>query len=317
MAGRTEASRWLVGLFAGCWGVGCAGMGLQTPEPPPAGPSTPRTTASPQRAPELRIDSPPALAADKPAVVPAVATAPPATPAPPADADPVAAFGRLHQQASATYAGIDSYIVRLRRREQVNGKDKPEEVLLFKYRKQPVSVYLKWLGKECHGREAVYVKGMFEDKIHTLLAAGDVPFMPAGKRLALAPDNPLVLSSSRHRISDAGVGVILERSGETLAALERGDTRRGSVKYLGPIQRPEFPSPSEALELTIPAGAEPQLARGGRRVLVFDAGNHLPVLVQTYDETGHEVEYYCYEHFQYPVRLDDDDFNPDRLWKKN
>jgi hypothetical protein len=37
------------------------------------------------------------------------------------------------------------------------------------------------------------------------------------------------------------------------------------------------------------------------------------VLLRTLDETGREVEYYCYERFQYPVRLDEDDFNPECL----
>src|SRR5439155_7354879 len=60
---------------------------------------------------------------------------------------------RLHRAACERYAAIDSYIARLRRREQVDGKDKPEETLLFKFRKQPFSVYFKWIGPEGTGRE--------------------------------------------------------------------------------------------------------------------------------------------------------------------
>jgi hypothetical protein len=199
------------------------------------------------------------------------------------------------------------------RREQLNGKDKPEEILLFKFRKEPWSVYFKWLGTEGNGREVVYVPGRYENKIHTLLAAGDIPLMPAGKRFAVDPDNPFVLSSSRHSIRQAGIGALIEALGRQLDESAKGN--RGSVfKYLGLIQRPDLAGPGEAVEETIAPGTDPQLPRGGRRLWVFDPLTKFPVLIITHDDTGHEVEYYCYDRFEFPVHLDDDDFNPDKLW---
>jgi len=223
---------------------------------------------------------------------------------------------QLHQLAVQRYAAIDSYIARMRRREQINGKDKPEEVMLFKFRKQPWSVYFKWLEKEGAGREVVFVKRQYESKIHTLLAAGDSPLMPAGKQLALAPDSLLVRSASRHSITEAGIGNIIDGYGEALDALERGDRRLGNLTYLGRQKRPEYPTELEAVERLLPPGAESALPRGGRRVIFFDPNHRLPVLVLTYDEQAHEVEYYCYDRIQFPVKLDDDDFNPDKLWPR-
>jgi hypothetical protein len=221
---------------------------------------------------------------------------------------------RIHQDARDRYAAIDSYIVRLRRREQVNGKDHPEELMYFRFRKQPWSVYFKWLGPEGTGREVIFVKGRYDNKILTRLAAGDMPFAPAGKRIALAPDNPLVRSSSRHSIEEAGLGVLIDKFGRLVDAEEKGDHRAGTVKYQGLSKRPEFPSAIEAAEQTIAPGIEPSLALGGRRLWFFDPVAKLPVLMLTYDHAGHEVEYYCYDRFQFPVRLDDADFDPDRLW---
>ena len=66
-------------------------------------------------------------------------------------------------------------------------------------------------------------QGQYENKIHTLLAAGDIPFVPAGRRMALDPDNILVRSSTRHPITSAGIGASIERLGALLAAMERGD----------------------------------------------------------------------------------------------
>lgn len=221
----------------------------------------------------------------------------------------------LHRKAVDRYKTMDSYIVRLRRREQINGKDKPEELMLFKFRKKPFSVCFKWLGIQGHNREVIYVKGKHNDLIHTLLAEGDMPLMPAGKRMSLSPDNVFVRSASRHSITDAGIGIMVERFGKVLDAMEAGDHRRGTMKYLGPLKRPEFEQPFEAAEQAIPPDCEPQLAKGGSRLWLFDPESSLPLLLITLDHTNHEVEYYCYDRLQFPVRLDDDDFNPDKLWR--
>ncbi len=230
--------------------------------------------------------------------------------------DPKLRLRELHNAAVARYSDIDSYIARLRRREQNKGKDGPEEVILFKFRKQPTSVYFKFLGTQSQGREVVYVDGKHGNEIHTLLAAGDVPLMPAGKRMSFPIDSILVRSASRHSITDAGIGEIIARCGKLLEASERGDTSIGNIRYLGPVKRPEFVTLLESVEHEIPTGREKELPRGGKRWVMFDPEIQLPVLIVTHDHTGHEVEYYCYDRIEFPVKLDDADFDPEILWPK-
>jgi hypothetical protein len=239
--------------------------------------------------------------------------APPAGSAP-SSATPLHTARQLLQQAAARCATLDSYIVRLTRREFLKDKAQPEEILLFKFRKAPWSVHFKWLGDTARGREVVYVKGQYENKIHTKLAAGDAPLMPAGARIAVAPDSLLARSASRHPITDAGICHCVESLLAQLDAQERGDKRQGTLTAIAPQRRPEYSRPVEALERLIPPGIEPQLPRGGRRLMFFDPDWRLPMLVVTYDDKGHEVEYYRYDRMQAPVHLDDDDFNPDKLW---
>lgn len=222
----------------------------------------------------------------------------------------------LHQQAAERCAALPTYTAQLRRREQINGKDKAEEVMLFKFRQEPWSVYFKWTGPHCQGREVVYVKGRHGGMIHTLLAKGDVPLMPAGKVMSLLPDHRFVVASSRHSITEAGIGTMVEQFGRLLSKQETGDSRHGTLRYAGPVRRPELPQVLEAVEQTISAGSETPLPRGGKRHWFFDPANQLPVLVVTYDHSGHEVEFYCYEGVQGPVALGDDDFNPEKLWKR-
>jgi hypothetical protein len=245
---------------------------------------------------------------------PKAKTSPTATPAATPDRADPDAVRKLVRQAVGKYAPIDSYIARLTRREVVGTQKKPEEVMLFKFRKQPWSVYFKWLGEAGRGREVVFVKGKYDNKLQMLLAAGDMPFVPAGKRFSISPDSLAVRSSSRHPITEAGLGASLDRLSAVLDAQERGDRRRGTLTSLGLVTRTEFSKPLPMIEHTVPAGAESDLPGGGRRLYGFDPETALPVLIVTTDNRGNEVEYYRYDRLQISVRLDDDDFNPDKLW---
>jgi len=102
-----------------------------------------------------------------------------------------------------------------------------------------------------------------------------------------------------------------------IATNERGDRRSPTADSSRPPNAvPNSPVRWTPSSLPYRPGYEAQLPRGGRRWIFFDQRERLPVLVITQDERGHEVEYYCYDRLQYPVKLDDDDFNPDKLWAK-
>jgi len=232
-------------------------------------------------------------------------------------ANPLKELRQICKQARDRYAAMDSYIVRLRRREQINGKDHAEEIMALKFRKQPWSVYLKWLGREGKGREAVFVKGRYDNKINTLLADGDMWPLPGGKRMALAPDNPLVIAASRRSITLAGIGEVIENFSKLVEASARQDESNPVFTYLGRRKRPEFGHSLLASLQIIAPGEDPPLPRGGQRLWFFDPKNHLPALIITRDERGHVVEYYCYDRYQVGVKLDDEDFNPDKLWGRS
>ncbi len=329
---RTAAAMCVI--LAGCVGLGDshsndkaaspprprpAGEQSAAPAPPTAaeaaaqGTEIPLVPLPPLRQQSTKPQTPPSPPSSPPPANATPPAAPPAQDTPPAQTPPHT-VRQLLQQAAERCAGLDSYIVRLTRREHLKGKANPEEILMFKFRKKPFSVHLKWLGETAKGREVVYVKGQYGNKIHTRLAAGDAPLMPAGTRLSVAPDSMLARSASRHPITDAGICHCIETLTALLDAQERGDRQRGTLTAIAPQRRPEYPGPVETLEWTLPPGVEPNLPRGGRRLLCFDPDWHLPMLVVTYDDKGQEVEYYRYDRLQTPVNLDDDDFNPEKLW---
>jgi Protein of unknown function (DUF1571) len=339
MVARKLAVTALVGVALTLVSLGCTDLGPHRLDGLTRGPATGGTprpavadaTNPPQPAGPLYIPGPPTARASsgnenvKPASFVAAketrAAAPPAAvpaaavehPAPPAASNPLR---EVYERAARQYAAMDSYMMRLRRREVVNGQNRPEELMLAKFRREPWSVYFKWIGEEAKGREVVFVKGRYKDHIHTLTATGDIPLLPAGQRFEVSPESMLVRSKTRYGITDAGLESIIRRYGKIVEKVEKGDGRQGSLRYLGKLKRPEFENWVEGVLQTVPPQCDPLLAKGGQRWWFFDMTNHLPVLLIAQDETGREVEYYCHDHIQFPVRLDDDDFNPDKLWKR-
>ena len=115
---------------------------------------------------------------------------------------------------------------------------------------------------------------------------------------------------------------MIESFGRMVAGIEKGDAREGTAKYLGRVKRNEFPGVEvEAVHQVLPPNGDPLLPKGGQRYWFFDVTTGLPALYITLDANSRvnpegEVEYYVYDRVQWPMPMDDNDFNPDRVWAK-
>src|SRR5947209_4609235 len=67
-----------------------------------------------------------------------------------AESDPVR---RLQRDAANAYSKVSCYICRLRRREVIQGRAKPAEVLVFNFRERHYIVHFNWLGVVVRGQE--------------------------------------------------------------------------------------------------------------------------------------------------------------------
>lgn len=236
------------------------------------------------------------------------------------DDDGLTAMKRLYETAVKAFARLDAFEARLTRRETINGKVNPQEVIRFLFRQQPYSVRLKWIGGEGQGRELIYVQRQANSKLHIMPTKQDsFPLQP--RPMSFAPDDSMVRSKSRHDVREAGLNHAIKHIGNVIAAIAKNPSQRNRLKYMGLIQRPEFVNKLEVIEETVVPRTENMLSQGGKRVYFFDVtagsvSNGLPVMVITYDIGGKEVEYCCFDRFLFPVRLDDADFDPDRVWGK-
>lgn len=223
-------------------------------------------------------------------------------------AKPLAALWKIQRQGAAHVSTLDGYVARLRRREVINGKQRPEELLLVKFRTRPWSIYLKWLGDEAHGRQAVYVEGQHDDALHVLPGKRDGLFK-ATRHLKLALDSTWVRANNRHSLAELGVGPAVKQFGEALSLAERSPDPTLRVKDLGELKRPEFEQPVRAVLQIIPPRIEDLLPRGGQRLWFFDKVRNVPLLLITHDHAGQEVEYFCWEELR-PATFSDADFDP-------
>ena len=224
---------------------------------------------------------------------------------------------RIYQRSVAAYAKISAFEARLTRRESVHGKPMPQEIIHFKFRKEPYSVYLKWIGDEGKGREVVFVQG---GKMNVMPSKSDAFPLPP-MRMSFLPDDPMIRSKSRHDIREAGLSESIRKLGNSLDIIAKDPKQRGRLRLLGLVTRPEYATPMEAIEEIIPANSEQLLPEGGKRASFFDTSADarsagLPVLVITHDAKGKEVEYYLFDRFLISITLKDADFDAEKLWKK-
>jgi hypothetical protein len=212
------------------------------------------------------------------------------------------------------YAGVTDYEARLVKREVVNGKQVPSDEVAYKFRKQPLSVYMKVLSEAGQGREVIFVKGRDEGAMHVVTGKGDNRLVGAGFKTTIDPDGRDATSKSRYRIYEAGFG-------RTHNGMDAAIRRGFSVKAVGLKQRSEYPYPLECVEVVATGPGDPSLPPGAKRSIYFDPKPDspsylMPVLTEMHDAAGRELEHYCFDQIKLPAGLTDADFDPARLGKR-
>jgi hypothetical protein len=239
----------------------------------------------------------------------------------PTSAEPnLDALKRIYQRASERFASLEGFDCQVTRRETVNGRAMPEEVLHYKFRKEPYSVHIKWIGLEGQGRELIYAAGKHDGKVQILTGRDEGLLIPSGKRVSYAPTDSTIRSKSRYDIREGGMALSIARFGQAVTMIEKDQTHPNRVRYLGVKPRRERESGLEAVEEIIPPNWEPLFPRGGKRTMYFDPDPSspsfgLPILLIALAETGREVEYYWFDQLKL-TRPTDADFDPERLWRR-
>ena len=171
--------------------------------PEPAQPSRPTTPPLPATMPQPI--APPPLPTTMPSLdAPLQAEAAPV-------ADPAQA---IIAKSVAQYAKLTDFEAHFIKREVVKGTALPQDEMLYRFRKEPLSVYMKILSDEGKGREVMYVKGQFDNDMHVITGKGDT-FLGTGIKTTVEPDSRQAAAKSRRRIYEAGFGRTLTQLQQT------------------------------------------------------------------------------------------------------
>jgi hypothetical protein len=224
---------------------------------------------------------------------------------------------RVYGLCKQKWDGLKDYEARLVRREVIAGKEAPTEEMIFRFRKEPYSVHTKNIGGAGKGREVLYVAGPGA-KMHIVTGEGDNRLVGAGFYTQVSPDDRMVTAKSRHKITEGAVGRTVEMLGKAIAKAEAGQF--DGLKSMGKVQRKEYADPVEGIEAILPPGQDPELPKGGRREVYFDANPQspsygLPLLIRLLDG-DRELEYYAFSQYKVPANFTDADFDPARMGKR-
>ena len=279
-AARTGVRLWYVG-FVGFLGLTLIGSATSDPvEAPPTlvpGPATPDTRASDESYP------------------------PPAAGSPTID-DAVKLIGTARDR----FRDVHDYSCKLVQRERVGDKLPPETVLGLEIRCQPFAVHLSWLEpRSMQGQEAIYAVGKNAGKMRVRGAGllGAVGF------ISLDVDDARARRTSRHNITEAGLGNLIERfsAGWPRERVHGGvEVHIGDFKFAG-----RACTRVETIHATNPDG----FFLYGRSVVYFDKDTHLPVRLENYDwpknagAEGELLEEYSYLNLKLNPGLSDEAFD--------
>ena len=199
---------------------------------------------------------------------------------------------------------LRTYQVSLSRTERVNGHLQPEEQILLSIRRDPKAVRLEWSTGPNKGREVIYSSNVDARMIFVHMAATAIP-LPVMK---IPVDSPLVMRNSRHAITEAGLGTIIEnlrkaeRSGPAKQSAAAGLSYHGTRKPDG-LDR--------ACHYFIN-----KTASGETWNVYLDQESLLPRMVFAQDSKGDMIERYIYGDVrENPAELTvASAFEPDQRW---
>jgi Protein of unknown function (DUF1571) len=207
---------------------------------------------------------------------------------------------RLIADARQSYQGVRDYACMFVKRERIRNVLQPENVIVFKARTRPFSVYLRWVKPaQLVGQEACYVEGRNNGMLRALSPGllGSVGFV------SIDPRDPRCFENSRHAISEAGIGHLIDVFSQRWELENRLNRTQVQVaEYIYNQRR------CLRVDTRHPDNSSKQYLFY-RSVVYFDKENHLPIRVENYDlqsatePNGSLVESYSYPQLRLNVNL--------------
>ena len=203
------------------------------------------------------------------------------------------------REAEEAYAKVDSYTAIFHKQECVSGDLLEEETTFLKFKK-PLKVYMKWIKAPYQGRELIYVEGWNNNrmKVHE---GGIMGLFTVN----LDPKGSLVMRCSRHPVTDAGIGHLINIVGENI----RKGIKANELKVIDHGVQRMYHRKTQKVEGILSRDRATGYY-GYRIVMNSDNELKLPIKIQVYDWEDQLIESYGYENLRLNPGLTDFDFDP-------
>ena len=212
------------------------------------------------------------------------------------------------KEAKRNYTAVKDYSCTLVAQERVNGRLQEQNIIAMKFRPQPFSVYMRWLGgpNNITGQEVAYVAGKNNNKMRVNPKGGLFKNIAGWQNIDV--NDRRILDHSRHNILEAGLGNLIDQMlthWEADRKHAKTEIKTAEYKYQNRLcLRIETIRPDKANAYCY------------RCVLYIDKDSKLPVRIEAYDwprqggpVEGELLEMFSYVNLQFNVGLTDNDFN--------
>ncbi len=210
-------------------------------------------------------------------------------------------------EAKRNYGAVKDYSCTMVSRERVNNVLLEENVIDFKAKTQPFSVGMRWVSpKASQGQEVYFVAGRNDNKMRVRSNQ-----LGKGKLLGfltIDPRDPRALEASRHTITEAGIGNLIEQTLKhwtTEAALNKTQVKVGEYAYNG----------RACLRVETTRAERRQEFYCHRSVIYLDKESKMPIRSENYDwprqggEAGGDLlESFSYVNLRFNTGLTDQEF---------
>jgi hypothetical protein len=205
-------------------------------------------------------------------------------------------------QGVTAVAGIADFVA-VSHRTEYKGGQLPEQIVLLKWRRNPRSVYLRWLAGPKTGQEVLWVDGRNDGKLQAHRAT--FPTLT----VSLDPNGWLAMQETRNPIRATGLDYIMSMVANDVARTRATPSARYTVRGLG--VRRVYDADSACFEAEVDRRTLPS-AYALKTMLCLRTDLHVPNRVQIWDEEDGALRLigdYGYEQMKLNVGLTDRDFD--------
>lgn len=213
---------------------------------------------------------------------------------------------KMIKQAQKAVSRLKDFTATFSKKEWKDGKQLDKEVTQMKWRKNPRSVYMKWIGETDKGQEILWIKGKNDNKLKAH-QGGFLKFVAVN----LDPNGNMAMKKSRHPVMEAGFDHTVHLIAKDMKLCNEHPDWGCKVKDIG-VQKVNGVK-SYCYEAETPKDKHKEFY-SYKAHICMDLKRHLPNKVQIYDyEDGKVrlVENYNYENVKVNVGLTDKDFDAD------